>query len=284
MPLVSVVITLYNGAEYVADCIESVLGQTYQHFEVVVADDASSDNSLEVVSKFDDPRIRVLPPVDRQLGLHGNWARAYEAASGTYVKHVCHDDLLEPRCLELQVAMLEAHPDAAIACGRRRIIDDRGATIVSAKGIGPLASADSPRVVSGDGLVRACVRAGTNLLGEPASVLVRRSMLPSPLFDPRWSYTIDVEFDLRVASGASAVVDRRVVASFRVSASQLSSVLAESQARELRKLFRELRGRHPGTLTRLDIIEGNVRSLFHARARRVVYRVLALRRALAARS
>src|SRR5579864_7938672 len=98
-PLVSVVITLYNGAEFVADCLESLLRQTYRRFEIVVADDLSSDDSLEVVRKFDDSRIRILPPAPERLGLHGNWTRAYEAATGTYLKHVCHDDLLEPRCL-----------------------------------------------------------------------------------------------------------------------------------------------------------------------------------------
>jgi len=179
--------------------------------------------------------------------------------------------------------MLEGLRDVAIACGRRRIIDDRGATVLAARGMGALVGAHGPRVVSGDLLARACVRAGTNLLGEPACVLIRRSKLPDPLFDPRWSYTIDVELDLRIASSSSAVVDREVVASFRVSPSQLSSTLADGQARELRVLFRELLYQHPGTISRLDVLQGDIRSFLHAEGRRLFYRLLAIRRSVTRR-
>ncbi len=273
-PLVSVVITLFDGADFVAECIQSVLHQSYTHYEVIIADDESTDNSLEIVRTFDDARIRILRPMGRRLGLHANWARAYSAANGVYIKHVCHDDLLESSCLETQVAMLEKHRGAAIAAGRRRIIDDRGRTVIRARGMGPLVRAKNSQVIPGEVVARACVHAGTNLLGEPASVLVRRSMVPDPLFIPRWEYTIDIEFYLRMLANSSAVVDRGVVASFRLSASQLSSVIASSQARELRALFGDLRHRFPGAITRLDVVVGDCRAFAHAKVRRFLYRVL----------
>lgn len=275
-PLVSVVITLYNGEAYVAECIDSVLQQTYDNFELIVADDASTDRSLEKVRQFDDARIRILPSAGKWLGVHANWTRAYAAASGDYLKHVCHDDLLQRDCLEHQVAMLEDNPEAALACGRRRIIDSRGATIARSRGIGPLARNKKPRVIRGAAVAKTCVRAGTNLLGEPACVLVRRSELPFPIFDSRWIYTIDIEFDLRTIAESSAVVDRTVVASFRVSASQLSVAVANQQARELRALFRSLHARHPTSISRRDLLEGYVLSCVNAFARRAVYLLLKL--------
>jgi len=277
-PLVSVVITVYNGEKYVEQCIRSVLAQTYSNFEVIVADDASTDDSLAVIASFDDSRIRILPGADGRLGLHGNWARAYEHATGRYLKHVCHDDLVAPDCLAIQVDLLEAHPEAALAGGRRQIIDARGSTVIAARGLGSLNTTSTPRVVAGVLVARACVKAGTNLLGEPATVLVRRSMLPTPIFYPEWSYTIDIEFYLRVIASSSAVLDRRVVSSFRVSTTQLSAELSKSQARELRELFIELRRQHPNSIRARDVVEGSLRSLAHAQARRVLYSFLRLRR------
>ena len=133
-PFVSVVVTVYNGADVVTECIESILRQTYGNFEILIADDASTDQSLERVRQLHDPRIRILNPVGKKLGLHGNWSRAYQAANGVYLKHVCHDDLLEPDCLEFQVAMLETYPHAAVVCGRRRIIDAKGRKVLAAHG------------------------------------------------------------------------------------------------------------------------------------------------------
>lgn len=270
-PKVSVVITVYNGEDYVAACVASVLDQTYTDFELVIADDSSTDGSLKEVAKFKDDRIRILPSAGARLGLHENWARAYRSATGTYLKHVCHDDLLEPTCLEAQVAMLEENPEAVLAAGRRRIIDDRGQTIAAARGIGKLNKGHTPVLVPGGVIAKACVNTGANLLGEPASVMFRRDQLPEPLFYSNWSYAIDIEFYLRLLGSRLAVLDRGVVSSFRVSPTQLSAVLGKSQAQELGLLFKVLRARHPFQITRGDELLGIGCSYLQAYARRALY-------------
>lgn len=248
-----------------------MLDQTYEDFELIIADDASTDDSLKEIAKFSDDRIRVLPEVGGRLGLHENWARAYRSATGTYLKHVCHDDLLEPRCLEAQVGMLEEHPEAVIAAGRRRFIDDRGQTISAARGIGKLNKSDSRILVPGDLIAKACVNTGANLLGEPACVMFRRDQLPEPLFFPWWSYAIDIEFYLRLLGPRLAVLDREVVSSFRVSPNQLSAALGKSQVRELGLLFKEIRRRHPFNVTLGDELMGIGWSYIQTFTRRVFY-------------
>ena len=268
--LVSVIIPVFNGERHLEACLESVLGQTYQHLEVVISDQASEDRSLELIWSFADPRIRVLPQPSRSLDLHGNWARGIESSVGEFVKLVCQDDLLLPDCVSVQMALLQEHPSAVLACGRRRIIDDDDRVLIKDRGLGRLVGTGS-RVVDGHTIVRACTRAGANLLGEPVNVLIRRAALPEPLFNPRWVYTIDIEFYLRCLEDSEAVLDSRTLCSFRVSHRQLSAVLAKGQAKELRALFSELRRRYPSDLSYTDVQIGTLRAYLLAVARRLLY-------------
>jgi hypothetical protein len=117
-------------------------------------------------------------------------------------------------------------------------------------------------------------------MGEPVNVLIRRSALPHPLFDPRWIYTIDIEFYLRCLQDKEAVVDARVLCSFRVSPNQLSAALAKSQAKELRAFFSELAVRYPRDVSDADVRLGNARAMLLAQARRTLYLQMRTRAAL----
>jgi glycosyltransferase involved in cell wall biosynthesis len=269
-PLVSVVIPVLNGERHLAECLQSILEQTYQHIEVLIADQSSTDRSIEIIRSFADPRMRLLPTPSEPLDLHSNWARAFNAATGEFVKMVGHDDLLLPDCLSVQVGLLEKHPNAVLACGRRRMIDDDDKVLIKARGLGRLGKAGTC-VTNGRALARACTRAGANLLGEPVNVLFRRSELPRPLFDPHWVYTIDVELYFRCLRDRDAVVDERVLCCFRVSPNQLSAVLAKGQAKELRRLFSELASRYPEDVSNADVRLGVLRAQLLAEARRILY-------------
>jgi glycosyltransferase involved in cell wall biosynthesis len=279
-PLVSVVIPVLNGERHLEACLNSVLRQTYEHIEVVVADQTSTDRSVEIIRSFADPRIRLLPASSEPLNLHANWARGIEASTGELVKLVCQDDLLLPVCLTIQVELLDQHPSAVLVCGRRRIINDDDKVLIKARGLGRLAKTGT-QVIDGRQLARACTRAGSNLLGEPVNVLIRRSALPHPLFNPRWIYTIDIEFYLRCLQDKGAVVDGRVLCSFRVSPNQLSAALAKNQAKELRAFFSELAVRYPRDVSDADVHLGNARAMLLAQARRTLYFQMRTRAALA---
>ena len=268
--LVSVVIPVFNGERHLDACLRSVLEQTYPRIEIVISDQASKDRSVEIIRSFTDSRIRLLPKPTEQLDLHGNWTRVVEASTGSLVKLVCQDDLLSPDCLSVQAQLLSEHPTAVLACGRRRIINEEDEVLIKSRGLGHLATSGT-QVVDGRQLARACVRAGANLLGEPVNVLIRRSVLPQPLFDSRWVYAIDIDFYLRCLQGERAVVDDRTLCSFRVSPRQLSAVLARKQAKELRALLSELAVRYPDDVSSADVRLGQVRAQMLAQARRVLY-------------
>jgi len=269
--LVSVVIPVFNGERHIGECLDSVLNQTYGNLEVVVSLNASSDNTSDVVRSFRDARIRILPPPLNIVSVHENWTRALSAATGPLVKLVCHDDVLSLDAVRVQTELLERYSSAVLVSGRRRIIDDNGATVIAARGLGSLLGRAATREVGADEIARACTRAGTNLLGEPASVLIRRSSFPAPLLSPHWSFAMDLEFYLRCIKGDAVVVDERVLGSFRASPSQMSAVMARDQMRELRALLMEMPRRYPGAVGRDDVRRGIVMAELQTAARRALY-------------
>ncbi|HEV2855791.1 MAG TPA: glycosyltransferase [Thermoanaerobaculia bacterium] len=109
-PFVSLILLSYNYEPYIGDAIQSVLDQTYPHWELIVVDDASTDRSLEVIRSFSDPRIRLLRR-KRNAGPSASYNHAYARCRGQYVGSLDADDFLAPRKLELQVGHFETHPD-----------------------------------------------------------------------------------------------------------------------------------------------------------------------------
>jgi len=100
-PLVSILIPVFNREEFIADCIRSALAQTYPNVEIVIADNASTDRTLEICQNFaqDDDRVRVFDNASN-LGPVRNWKVCADHANGDFCKILFSDDLLEPTCIE----------------------------------------------------------------------------------------------------------------------------------------------------------------------------------------
>lgn len=103
--LVSVVIPMYNAADFIGKTIESVLNQSHSNLEIIVVDNCSTDNSIEIVNGFKDKRI-LLHKNEKNLGFSGNVNKGISLAKGEYIKFLCADDTLKPNCIEelLQIA------------------------------------------------------------------------------------------------------------------------------------------------------------------------------------
>ena len=93
-PLVSIVIPNYNLGCFLAEAIQSALAQTWPNTEILVADNASPDNSWEVISKFDDRVVKIRR--EKNLGLMGNANDLFARAKGKYICLLCSDDIIEP--------------------------------------------------------------------------------------------------------------------------------------------------------------------------------------------
>jgi glycosyltransferase involved in cell wall biosynthesis len=124
-PKISIGLPVHNGRHHVAEAIESILGQTYRNFELIICDNASTDDTAAICQRYaaGDPRIRYhREPVN--IGASANFNRSFQLSDGSYFKWAAHDDVLEPTYLEKCVALLEQHPDAVLCQSLVRIIDD----------------------------------------------------------------------------------------------------------------------------------------------------------------
>ncbi|MGZ4314343.1 MAG: glycosyltransferase [Gaiellaceae bacterium] len=113
MPLVSFLLAAHNGARYLGAAVESALSQTVEDLELIVIDDASTDETPALLAAVGDPRLSVLRN-DQQEGLAASLNRGLDAATGRYVARLDDDDVAVPKRLERQLARLRDQPEVAI--------------------------------------------------------------------------------------------------------------------------------------------------------------------------
>lgn len=124
MKLVSVIILIYNSENYIAAALESVLAQTYKNIEILLIDDGSPDNSIEICQQFNDPRIRIIR--QQNCGLPGARNTGIRQAKGDYLAFIDGDDLWEPEKLAQHVNHLAHSPQVGVSFSRSAFIDETG--------------------------------------------------------------------------------------------------------------------------------------------------------------
>lgn len=123
-PLVSVVMSSYNHAEYVGKAIESVLNQTYKNIEFIIVDDGSVDNSVEVIRQYQDSRIRFTSFEKNTCFAASEYT--YECANGKYIAAICSDDIWQETLIEKYVDFLEKNEEYGACFCKPQIINEQG--------------------------------------------------------------------------------------------------------------------------------------------------------------
>lgn len=265
---VSIVIPAYNNVRYIAETLDSVLNQTYNDYEVVIADHSSTDGTQAVIDGYKgNPKLRILSPTPAGGGAQANWNRVSSEAKGTFVKLVCGDDLIAPTALAEQVRAFEENPSAVLVASQRDLVDSNGDVFVRSRGLQSISG-----LVSGADAVRATVVAGANIFGEPACVMFRRDLLQEEGgWDNTNPYLIDEATYARICFHGDVVAIRRSLATFRISASQWSVRLAKQQSDQAISFHEQIAREHPGVLSRFDLLLGNIRAIGMSYARRLAY-------------
>jgi len=129
-PKISVLMSAYNNADYLSQSVNSILNQSFADFELILIDDASSDQSLKIIQDlaFSDSRIKILRNREN-LGLTKSLNQGLKIAAGEYIARQDADDLSRPERLAIQCQYLEKHPEIFLCGTSAMLIDEQGEII-----------------------------------------------------------------------------------------------------------------------------------------------------------
>jgi glycosyltransferase involved in cell wall biosynthesis len=271
LPAISVCIPTYNGAKYIAQTIESILNQTFTDFEVIVSDDGSSDNTLEIVGSYNDPRIVRIDRLSK-VGAEANWNNAVATASASLVKLVCQDDLLYPQCLEVEVQTMSRSENQDVSfCFHLRDFVTPNSRKLSARRVGY----SNLQKYSKTDILTKVVRSGGNPIGEPMAVTMRKLSLNSA-GKFRGDYVIDLDMWSKLSDQGSALFIEQHLSAFRISKTSWTANLRKSQLSSVRALSKKLQIDSDGAITKFDLLRGQIVGLVRAPVRQVASSLILL--------
>jgi glycosyltransferase involved in cell wall biosynthesis len=129
-PLISVVLPVYNVEKYIKECMDSILNQTLQDFEVLVIDDSSTDNTLKIIESYKDSRIVIIKK-ETNRGLVSSLNLGFEVARGKYIARVDGDDINALDRFQKQIQFLELNKHIDICGSALKLIDENECKIVT---------------------------------------------------------------------------------------------------------------------------------------------------------
>lgn len=219
---VTVCIPTYERTRWLADTIESALGQTFADLLVEVHDDATPDDSVaEVVAGFDDARLRLIRH-DENAGIVGNFNRSLLGPSTDYVLQLGDDDVAEPTLVEKTVAALDAHPSAGFAHSRFALIDDSDSVLAAEE---DWLRTPSPPLETGAAFVEKSMVSGCRVCSSTA--LIRRAAVPEGGFRQEDYPPFDFAFWLRMCESWDVAWIGEVLCRYRVHEQSFSSGLSD---------------------------------------------------------
>ncbi len=232
MPQISVVIPVYNGERTIEETIASVLAQTFTDFELIIINDGSQDNTVEVIQKIiketADPRIKLYSYSNGGLAASRN--RGITKAEGEYISFLDADDLWTKDKLASQYQALQTYPQAAVAYGGTDWIDEAGNFLKHS----------SPPSLSGDiyGVLLL-----SNIVGSGSNALIKRDVLSiTGGFDESLKASEDWDFLIRLAAKYQFVRIDAPQILYRQSPNSMSSKLRyqeQETIKVIRKAFRQ---------------------------------------------
>ena len=183
LPLVSVVTPVYNGEEHLRECVESVLRQTYENWELVIVDNCSTDGTGEIAAEYAtaDDRIRH-ERHEVHVDVNESYDRAVAAVNreSTYWKVIGADDWIYPECLSAMVELAEAHPGVGVVSAFR----------LEGSSVDFYGIPDEQTVMPGPEALAGHLRGQISAVGSPTAVLLRTDLLPAnqPFYDPEFRH------------------------------------------------------------------------------------------------
>ena len=248
-PKISVIVPIYNQAQFIRETVDSVLAQDHPNVELVLSDDGSTDGTSEILRGYaaDHPgRVKIVAS-EENTGIAGAFNRALEAHTGEYIAWLGGDDVMLPGKLGRQVAALRASPDAIGCCHDADVFDSD-----SGRSYGRFSEVYNGRRGVRDGGVELLLDPAYMML--PSTMMVRSSAVDGLRFDKRIRVSNDWLFDIELFRRGQIVGLDDVLARYRRHQRNVTSqtsdaledamvvlALAESRYPDLHRLIRARR-------------------------------------------
>lgn len=218
-PLISVILPVYNCEAYIFEAVNSILQQTYAHFELIIIDDCSTDQTLEICKSFQDKRLVILEK-KQNSGIAHTMNLGLSVAKGKYVARMDGDDISLPKRFEKQLAFMEANP-AVVACGT---------------GYKIMGGTNDSVLPEGHEAIKIRLLYG-NCIVHP-SVMVRKAELTTAaiLYDPTMEPAEDYDFWVKFLAVGQLHNLQEELLHYRVHSAQASSVKQSIQAESSKKI------------------------------------------------
>ncbi len=225
MATVSICLPVFNGEKYLAQAIESALNQKYEDFELLIADDLSTDDTGSIIERFQkqDRRIKSWKN-ERNLKLFANYNACIERACGKYIKPFAHDDSFHPDLLSRMVTVLDAEAEVSLVTSARCWINEEGQRIeadspTAARIMKPFAQ---DTCIPGPEAISQTLSTMTNWLGEPCSQMFRREQADHG-YDTSFRQVGDLEYSYRLLQHGDYYFLADDLCSFRLHADSWST-------------------------------------------------------------
>jgi glycosyltransferase involved in cell wall biosynthesis len=263
-----VFVPTYNSEKYLRECLDSVLHQTFQYWECVISDDASTDKSVEIAREYEkkDSRFKVLTH-ERNVGAANNWNRAKENNKSFATKILCADDYLMLDALKKQLDILKRN-ETAIVFSERYIVFPSGKKL-------------HPRLpkyasnISFNEAFKYYINLGRNIFGEPVTALFRTDLfVKSEGFHPKFEYSLDTSGYMAIARGHDVTFDKSIVGAFRVSKTQWSYKLKEQQYSHIFDFIDHLVEVEGIQVTKVEVLIGKIKVMIANLLRVFLYKIL----------
>ncbi|WP_018334298.1 glycosyltransferase [Actinomycetospora chiangmaiensis] len=264
---VAVCIPVHQGGRHLAATLRSVLDQDVAGLEVVVLDNASTDETPAVLAGFDDARLTVWRH-DETVDMVTNFRRVVALSHAPLVKILPADDLLEPGCLASAVAAFDADPGLALVVGRKHLVDEHGRVLARGRFLRGLAGVHSRPAV-----VRRVVRSGANPIGADAAATFRRDAYDAVGGYPDDAGLADLDLWLRLLEHGRFLGQTATVARFRVSGQAASAATHRRDYRAQRAFTADIARRSRPVVRRRDVVAGRVHAPLARRRRELLYAV-----------
>ncbi|WP_101689598.1 glycosyltransferase family 2 protein [Dysgonomonas massiliensis] len=221
MPKVSILMPVYNAEKYLIEAVDSILNQTFRDWELIIINDGSTDRSRELLSQIADNRV-IIVDNEKNLGLIDTLNKGINLSKGEYIARMDADDISTSERIEKQVQFMDSHPHH-IMCGTNALVIDN-----SGKVTGKIRNLTDNQFLQINLLF-------SNPFIHP-SMMIRRDILRSNLYDKQYKHIEDYELWCRIALLGEVANLQDDLLLYRWHNSNISVINAETQIRSKKEI------------------------------------------------